>query len=71
MTFYEKSIVDEVCIAFVRWNGWGPPTSEFQILEFCQSKAESAPKACKFTEILTGWMRGEYVFKNPLWLNDG
>jgi hypothetical protein len=70
MTFYEKGIVDGVCLAFVRWNGWGPPTSEYQILEFCRAKANSEPETEEYTEILNGWINGEYTFKSPLWIND-
>ena len=70
MTFYEKSIVNEVCLAFTRWNGWGPPASEYSIIEFCKAKASNKPEAKKFTEILIGWMNGEYHFDNPLWVRD-
>jgi hypothetical protein len=69
MTFYEKSRVNSVCNAFVRWNGWGPPSSEFQIQEFCKNKAIDDGESRVYNEILTGWMTGEYHFDNPLWLD--
>ena len=70
MTFYEESQVKNVCLAFARWNGWGPPTSEYQILEFCQAKSKSEKQTEDYTEILTRWMNGEYNIENPLWVQD-
>ena len=68
--FFEKSIIDDVCLAFTRWNGWGPPTSEYQIMEFCQARATSEVQAEEYTQILVGWMSGEYSCKLPLWLDE-
>jgi hypothetical protein len=70
VTFYEKSVIDNACMAFTRWSGWGPPTSEYQIIEFCQAKANNEFEAKEFTEILTRWMGGEYECKPPLWFQD-
>jgi len=60
MAFYEESRIKGVCNSFVRWNGWGPPTSSYQITEFCQSKAYTKEEAEALVEILTGWMNGDY-----------
>ena len=70
MTFYEKTVIENACVAFTRWNGWGPPTSEYQIIEFCQARAENKLAAEEFTEILMRWMAGEYSCKLPLWLHN-
>lgn len=70
MTFYEKGVVEEACVAFTRWNGWGPPTSEYQIIEFCQAKAAHELEADEYTEILMRWMAGDYTCKPPLWLQN-
>jgi len=70
MPFYEDSLVSKICRAFTCWNGWGPPSSEYLILEFCLAKAESEAEAEEFTDILKGWMTGEYEYKQPLWLDD-
>ena len=70
MTFYEDSLVKSVCVAFTRWSGWGPPTSEYQVMEFCRAKIESEAQAKDYAEILTRWMNGEYSCKMPLWLHD-
>jgi hypothetical protein len=68
MRFYEKTLIEQVCISFVRWNGWGPPTSKFQIMEFCRATEKTKEDSVEATEILEGWMRGEHnLKKNPLW----
>ena len=71
MTFHEPSKVEAVCRAFTCWNGWGPPTSEYQIMEFCKSEASSEADADEKTEVLLGWMRGDYDFENPIILKRG
>jgi len=48
---------------FIEWNGWGPPTSQFQAQEFAFYKAESEQEADEMVEILTRWMSGEILFK--------
>jgi hypothetical protein len=58
MTFYEKGVVDRVCLAFVRWNGWGPPTSEYQIGEFCRATTYSESDSDHEFWILMEWLNG-------------
>ena len=68
MAFYEEARIKNVCNSFIRWNGWGPPTSDYQIVEFCQEKAISADEAKVYTDILVGWMKGDYEnTANFLW----
>lgn len=70
MTFYEISHAKNICDLYVRWNGWGPPTSDYSIQEFCRAKSNSATESKEYREILIGWMDGLYDFEIPLWLQD-
>lgn len=42
--------------AFIEWNGWGPPTSEFQINEYCWYEVEPDADREFIRQVLTEWM---------------
>lgn len=46
----------EIRKAFIEWNGWGPPTSEYQIGEFCRSNTYSEEESEFMFWILKEWM---------------
>ena len=47
----------EIRKAFIKWNGWGPPTSEYQIGEYCKSNTYSETDSDYSFNILLGWMQ--------------
>ena len=59
MAYYEESRIKRVCNRFIKWNGWGPPTSEYQILEFCQATALDEEESTEFKDILEMWKDGD------------
>lgn len=46
----------DVKALFIEWNGWGPPSSEYQIYEFCREKAVSEEDSNRIFTILLDWM---------------
>jgi len=46
----------EVRKSFVQWNGWGPPTSEYQIGEYCRAKTFSEEDSDYESSILIEWL---------------
>lgn len=47
---------EDVIESFTEWNGWGPPDSEYQIIEFCKAKALSEEESNNLFIILFNWM---------------
>lgn len=43
---------------FRKWNGWGPPTSEYQIGEFCRATTYSEADSDHEFWILMEWLNG-------------
>lgn len=41
---------------FIKWNGWGPPTSEYQIVEYCRDRTKSDYESDSAFDILLDWM---------------
>lgn len=52
-----KNFMDD----FVKWNGWGPPTSEYQIIEYCQNRTSSEEEANVAFDILKKWMLADAI----------
>ena len=59
--------VEKILISFIKWNGWGPPDSEYLILEYCQGNCVNEANSNHAHRILLGWMNGKYSgFKIPI-----
>ncbi len=41
---------------FIRWNGWGPPESQYQIIEYCREKTRNQADSDEAFEILLEWL---------------
>jgi hypothetical protein len=59
----EITVYKNIMRDFVEWNGWGPPTSEFQIKEYTYRECESVGEVDLTTDVLTKWMNGEIEFQ--------
>lgn len=46
----------EVKRDFTYWNGWGPPTSKFQINEYCRHNTYTRQESENAFRILKNWM---------------
>lgn len=55
----EITAYDSIMRGFIEWNGWGPPTSQFQIQEYCFYEHENECDVDFATDILMMWMNGE------------
>ena len=42
--------------SFIKWNGWGPPTSEYQIGEYCRAETLTEEDSNYEFKILMEWM---------------
>jgi hypothetical protein len=54
----EIAVYKDIMRDFIEWNGWGPPTTEFQIQEYCYRQCYSEGDVDLTTNILTKWMNG-------------
>ena len=50
------SSANEIKKAFVEWNGWGPPDSEYQISEFCRATTYTEYDSDQVFWVLKAWM---------------
>ena len=50
------STVAEIRKDFIEWNGWGPPTSEYQIGEYCRAQTETEDDSDHAFQVLMEWM---------------
>ena len=57
----EVKSAQEIRKAFIQWNGWGPPTSEYQINEFCRADAYSEEDSEHAFWILMDWLNGKNI----------
>jgi len=49
----------EVKRDFRYWNGWGPPSTEIQINEYCRHNTHNLEESQNASRILRKWMEAE------------